>query len=35
MQYVFGGVLITIGAMLVGVAFHNKVSEAFTALKGK
>lgn len=33
MQYVFGGVLITVGAILIGLAYHNKVSDGFLALK--
>lgn len=32
MQYVFGGLLITVGAMLVGLAFHNQIGPAWSTL---
>ena len=34
MQFVFGGVLIAGGAMLVGLAYHNQISQAWAALIG-
>lgn len=33
MQYVFGGVLVTVGAILIGLAYHNKVSDGLATLK--
>ena len=35
MQYVFGGVLIAVGAMIVGLAYNNQIGTAWTTLKGK
>lgn len=32
MQYVFAGVLVVGGAMLVGLAYHNKVAEAWQTI---
>jgi len=32
MQYVFGGILITIGAILLGLAYHNTISQAWQEL---
>lgn len=32
MAFVFGGVLILSGAMLVALAYHNQISQAWTTL---
>lgn len=34
MPYVFGGVLVTVGAILIGLAYHNQIDKGFTTLKG-
>lgn len=34
MQFVFGGVLIMTGAILMGLAYHNQVGAAWTTLIG-
>lgn len=33
MQYVFGGVLVMIGSVLIGLAYHNKISDAWQELQ--
>jgi hypothetical protein len=29
MRIVFGGILVVVGAMLMGLAYHNKISDAW------
>jgi len=35
MQVVFGGLLIAIGAMLIGFAYHNTINDAYKVISGQ
>ena len=34
MQYIFGGGLIVVGSIMIGLAFHNKVADAWKVIQG-